>query len=445
MNQAWVIAVDMGYGHQRAAYPFRNIAYEGMITANTGAMIDPAESKRWTTFQRLYEGISRVNRIPVIGPWLWRTYDRLQAISPHYPFSDLSKPSLASMRLDRLMNKGFGNSVVEHTRKREDLPLLTTFFAVALAADRLGRKDVFCVVIDTDVNRIWAAKVPAEARIHYLVPTPLTRQRLLQYGVPAERIHFTGFPLPQENVASAVEDLRRRIPVLDARGAFRHGYGRMIDAELGPAPSADAKPLSITFAVGGAGAQAELAREILQGLSGALREGRMRLNLVAGVRAEVAQYFRRIIGELGLEPELGRSIHLLFARTKDEYFAKFNSLLHETDVLWTKPSELCFYPALGIPLVMSAPLGAHEERNLETVLRLGAGQRQQDPRAAAEWLTDWANNGLLALNAFHGYFHMPRMGTENITRLLFAPDRSQVAMDLGAVLPERAELAPGSS
>ena len=253
MDQAWVVAVDMGYGHQRAAYPFRDIAYEGIITANTGAMVDPAERKRWMTMQSLYEGISRVNKVPVIGPWLWRTYDRLQAISPHYPFRDLSKPSFGSMRLDRLMVKGFGSSVVEHTRKREDLPLLTTFFAIALAADYLGRKDVFCVVTDTDVNRIWAAKVPAKGRIHYLVPTPLTRQRLMQYGVPAERIHFTGFPLPEENVATAAEDLRRRIPVLDAQGAFRHGYGRMIDAELGPAPAADARPLSITFAVGGAG------------------------------------------------------------------------------------------------------------------------------------------------------------------------------------------------
>ena len=65
---------------------------------------------------------------------------------------------------------------------------------------------------------------------------------------------------------------------------------------------------------------------------------------------------------------------------------------------------------------MSSPLGAHEERNLATVLRLGAGQREEDPRAAAEWLTDWTNNGLLALNAFQGYFHMPRMGTQNIKR-----------------------------
>jgi hypothetical protein len=437
MNQAWVVAVDMGYGHQRAAYPFRDIACDGIITANTGAMVDPAERKRWIALQSVYEGISRVNKIPVIGPWLWRTYDRLQAISPHYPFSDLSKPTLGSMRLDRLMRQGFGSSVVEHTRTREDMPLLTTFFAIALAADHQGRKDVFCVVTDTDVNRIWTAREPSKSRINYLAPTPLNRKRLMQYGVPAERIYLTGFPLPLENAVTAAEDLRRRIPVLDARGAFRHGYGRMLDAELGPAPAHAERPMSITFAVGGAGAQAEIAHDILQSLARALREGRMRLNLVAGVRAEVDQYFRRVIGELGLEPEVGRNIHLLLAPTKNEYFAKFNQLLRETDVLWTKPSELCFYPALGIPLVMSAPLGAHEERNLEVVLRLGAGQRQENPRAAVEWLTDWANNGLLALNAFHGYFHMPRMGTENIKRLLFAPDRSQVAMDLGAVLPEQ--------
>jgi hypothetical protein len=436
MNQAWVVAVDMGYGHQRAAYPFRDIAFEGIITANTGPMVDAAEARRWKTMRSLYEGLSRAYRLPLIGPWLWRAYDRLQAISPHYPFRDLSQPSFGSMRLDRLLHRGFGRSVIEHTRKREDLPLLTTFFAIALAADHHTRNDVFCVVTDTDVNRIWVARSSAASRIHYLAPTPLTRQRLLQYGVPSERIFLTGFPLPEENVRSAPEDLRRRIPVLDARGAFRRGYGRMLEAELGPAPAASSEPLSVTFAVGGAGAQSELARDILHGLAGALRQGRMRLNLVAGVRTEVAQSFHRAAVDLGLEPELERSIHLLLAPTKDEYFARFNQLLHVTDVLWTKPSELVFYSALGIPLVMSPPLGAHEERNLEVVLRVGAGQKQEDPRAAGEWLTDWANNGLLALNAFQGYFHMPRMGTHNIKRLLSASNPSQASMDLGAMVPE---------
>ena len=435
MDQAWVVAVDMGYGHQRAAYPFRDIAYEGIITANTGAMVDAAERKRWMTLQRLYEGVSRVNKVPVVGPWLWRTYDRLQAISPHYPFRDLSKPSLGSMRLDRLMFKGFGSGGVEHTRKREDLPLLTTFFAIALAADHAGRKDVFCVVTDTDVNRIWAAREPAKSRINYLAPTPLNRQRLMQYGVPAERIYFTGFPLPQENVANAAEDFAAAFPS-SMRGRIPPWLRPHDRRRTGPRASGRGEASVDHLRGRRRSAQTELARDILQSLSGALREGRMRLNLVAGVRAEVEKYFRRTIGELGLETELGRSIHLLREPTKDEYFAKFNQLLRVTDVLWTKPSELCFYAALGIPLIMSSPLGAHEERNLATVLRLGAGQREEDPRAAAEWLTDWTNNGLLALNAFQGYFHMPRMGTQNIKRLLFAADRSQVAMDLGAVLPE---------
>jgi hypothetical protein len=321
--------------------------------------------------------------------------------------------------------------VVDYTRRREDLPLLTTFFAIALAADHLGRRDVFLVVTDTDVNRIWVAREPAKSRIHYLAPTPLNRRRLLQYGVPDERIFVTGFPLPEENVAAAAKDLRRRIDVLDARGRFRRGYGRMLDAELGPSAGGPVAPLSITYAVGGAGAQAEVGRQLLGSIAGAVRDGRMRVNLVAGVRPEVREYFERAARDLGLEAGLGRGVQLLHAPNKDEYFARFNRLLHETDILWTKPSELCFYPALGIPLIMSEPLGAHEERNMEVVLRAGAGQRQLDPRAANEWLGDRMVNGVLALNAFQGYFHMPRAGTENTRRLLFAPDRSKVELESG--------------
>ena len=58
------------------------------------------------------------------------------------------------------------------------------------------------------------AKEPAKSRIHYLAPTPLNRHRLMQYGVPAERVHLTGFPLPQENVATAAEDFAAASPSL---------------------------------------------------------------------------------------------------------------------------------------------------------------------------------------------------------------------------------------
>lgn len=430
MDQAWVIAVDMGYGHQRAAYPFRDIACERIITANSDKIVTPEEKRLWEKLQGFYEGVSRFSRVPVIGPPLWRAYDRLQAISPHYPFRDLSKPTLGSMRLHRLIRRGFAGSVAEYTRKKEELPLLTTFFAVALAADHAGRKDVFCVVTDTDINRVWIAERPKESKIIYLAPMPMNRTRLLQYGVPEENIFVTGFPLPEENIASAAEDLTRRIATLDAKGRFRKKYREILRPELGATLDAPARPLTITYAVGGAGAQADVARDILGSLAPNVREGRMRLNLIAGTRLEVNRYFQEIIRELGLEAEMGRGINILCSLTKAEYFEKFNVLLHETDVLWTKPSELCFYAALGLPIVMAPPLGAHEERNQEWLVKLGAGHPQEDPRAAAEWLTDWCNNGLLAFNAFNGYFHAPRHGTQNIKRLLFAPDRSKVEMEM---------------
>jgi hypothetical protein len=154
----------------------------------------------------------------------------------------------------------------------------------------------------------------------------------------------------------------------------------------------------------------------------------MRLNLVAGVREHVRDYFAQIIRELRLENEVGKSITILFTATKDEYFAAFNALMRETDVLWTKPSELCFYAGLGIPIVMSPPLGAHEERNQRALMMAGAGYPQEDPRAAVEWLSDWTQNGALAIGAFNGFLHVPSRGTENIKRVLFASDRSRVEL-----------------
>ncbi len=441
MDQAWVVAVDMGYGHQRAAYPFRDIACERVITANADESVGVEERQLWTKFQRAYEGVSRVQRVPVVGPWLWRIYDSFQAISPHYPFRDLSKPTFGSMRLQALLRRGLASGVVAHTRSRPELPLLTTYFGIALAADLAGRSDVFCVVTDTDINRIWVAEKPRESRIVYLAPTPLNRVRLQQYGVRPENIFVTGFPLPEENTRAAAADLRRRLTVLDAGGNFRRRYEGRLVSELGATSGAASGPLSITYAVGGAGAQAEVARDILASLAPPIRDGRMRLNLVAGTRPEVASFFQELVAALGLAPEQGRGVTILSASTKDEYFARFNQLLHETDVLWTKPSELCFYAALGLPIVMSPPLGAHEVRNQEVVMRAGAGQKQEDPRAAAEWLTDWCRNGVLAFNAFNGYVLMSREGTANIRKLMFASDRSKVdlgpwaSVELGAGLP----------
>ena len=42
-HKAWIISADMGYGHQRAAYPLKDIAYERIINSNSDKIVTPHE------------------------------------------------------------------------------------------------------------------------------------------------------------------------------------------------------------------------------------------------------------------------------------------------------------------------------------------------------------------------------------------------------------------
>jgi len=177
----------------------------------------------------------------------------------------------------------------------------------------------------------------------------------------------------------------------------------------------------VTFAVGGAGAQAELAREFLPAFRRPIEEGRLRLALVAGVRPEVEARFRDAIREAGLEGRVGHGLEVLRAPTFDEYYRQFNALLARSDVLWTKPSELTFYAALGLPIVCAPPVGVHERYNRRWLRESGAGLRQRDPRVAADWLQDWLGDGLLASAAWAGYMRLPKFGLQRIVEAVTAP------------------------
>ena len=323
-----------------------------------------------------------------------------------------------------MIHHGFARSVPEYA-SRENIPFLSTFFAVALAADYLGLPDISCVVTDSDINRIWVAKKPRESRVVYFAPTPRAQKRLMLYGVPSERVFLTGFPLPAENVLPVRDDLAARLAVLDPGGGFQAKYRQILAVELGPIPPPE-RPLTIVFAVGGAGAQAELAGAILRSLRPALKGEKIRICLVAGTRVEVNCFFLETIRNAGLEEELGKSVHVLSSLSKTDYFKRFNQVIRRADVLWTKPSELSFYCALGLPVVMTPPIGSHEVCNSDWLIKNGAGIPQEDPAAAADWIFDWRDRGLLAQTAFNGFFNAPRHGTENIKALLFSKDRASV-------------------
>jgi hypothetical protein len=442
-NRPLVVAVEMGYGHLRAAAPLADALGTDLVQVDRAPLVAPDEERLWSRLRRSYEAVSRLSQLPVIGAPLRWILDSITDIPRLHPYRDLSAPTRSVRTLERLARRGLGEGLVQRLRAK-GAPLLTTFFSSAIAAELAGWDRIFCVVTDTDISRVWAPMHPARTRIRYLVPTRRAARRLRSYGVPEERITFTGFPLPDELVGGpSLSILKRhlaaRIVRLDPSGEFRRSMPEELAHFLGALPQSEERnPPRITFAIGGAGAQAGIAAASLPGFRPALEAGQLRASLVAGVRPEVEARFREAIHRARMEPLLGGPLEILSAPTFGEYYGRFNELLSRTDVLWTKPSELVFYGALGIPLVLSPPVGVHERYNRRWARESGAGLKQREPRFAAERISDWLADGVLAAAAWAGYMRLPKFG---LYRILEAVGAREAAAGTGEA-PHSA--APGS-
>jgi len=102
----------------------------------------------------------------------------------------------------------------------------------------------------------------------------------------------------------------------------------------------------------------------------------------------------------------------------DSYFKRFNEKLKKTDILWTKPSELSFYSALGLPIIIAPAVGSQEDFNKRWLEKSGFGISQGDPDYVDEWLFDWLDQGYLAEAAFEGFVEGERLGTYNIEKIV---------------------------
>ena len=80
LPRAWVVTADMGLGHQRAAWPLRDMAEDGIMTLGRQSNTDPAEHKQWERLRRSYEVLSRTKNWPIIGNATFGMLDRLQNI-----------------------------------------------------------------------------------------------------------------------------------------------------------------------------------------------------------------------------------------------------------------------------------------------------------------------------------------------------------------------------
>ena len=428
MGKAWVISVNMGYGHQRTSYPLRDLAFEGkVINANDYVGIAKNDRRVWEGTRKGYEFISNFYRTPLIGKAVFAIFDKFQKILRFYPKRDLSKPNFQLKQTLFQIKRGWGKDLieklkVENKKLKNNLPLISTFFTPAFMAEFFNYPgEIFCVICDTDISRTWASLNPKKSKIKYFAPTSWVVGRLKLYGVKEENIFYTGYPLPLENIGDEKmeilkKDLENRIFNLDPQRQYSKKYKVLIDEYFGRLPEKPTHPLTLMFAVGGAGAQKEIGIKIVKSLIKELKKNKIKVILVAGIRKKVKDYFEENIKEMGLEKN--KNIEIIFDENIENYFQKFNFALRTTDILWTKPSEISFYTALGLPIIIAPPLGSQEEFNKKWLLKLGSGIPQENPNYTNQWLFDFLESGRFAEFAMQGFIEGEKLGTLNIEKII---------------------------
>jgi len=393
MTQAPVIAaIDMGYGHLRPAAALADHLGIQVLEMDRPPLGHARDRAFWNPVRNLYEPLTRLSQIPAIGLPIRPILNTITSIPPLWPSRDLSGPTQGTRWMRRAAKIGVGRTLAEHLRATS-APLLSTFYAAPILAEIHGAERLHCVVTDSDVNRVWAPPDSKETRITYYAPTDPARRRIASYGVPLSRIRVTGFPLPGELVGRDRAALKRN---------FRARMERI---------SRKGRPPLVVFAVGGAGAQVPLAKSVIRGLTRQILEGNLRLAMVAGRRDDVASALRSVLAAQDLTGHPGAE--LLYESDVYAYFRRFNELLARADVLWSKPSELTFFAALGLPFIAAPPVGSHEMYNLRWATDRGAALPQHDPAVAGDWLLEWLEDGVLASAAEAGMC-LPQMGLYDI-------------------------------
>jgi UDP-N-acetylglucosamine:LPS N-acetylglucosamine transferase len=413
-----IVAVEMGYGHLRAAHTLAELFGTEITRMDLPPIAGPIERGAWKTTRQFYNVLSRASEFPMAGRVARSMLEKITEITP-LPASGVKEPA----NLFTYLAEGLLCTLIGHkfrtAASKASQPILATYPVAALAASRVSPSPVFCLTTDTDLNRAWAPANSEQTSIVYFASVKRVAKRLRSFGVPAHKIHVTGFPLPAKLVAQAQSALRQRLHRLDPESAFyKQAPEAIIDLLKRSKTRSCLQPISITIAIGGAGAQTQQVAKIIESLKRQVDSRRTKLTLVAGMRHEVAEMLQRMVQSMGLGRHLGKGIDILYASDLKDYFKRFEDCLLNTDLLWTKPSELVFYAALGLPLLLAPPVGGQEHANRDWLLSHEAAIDAGDPSALGKHIESLLASGDFCRIAWNAYSRLDRNGAERIAEII---------------------------
>jgi len=329
-----VIHATAGAGHKKAAEAiFHGLKTKGGVDARLVDALDYTNPFFKITYPWFYSFI--VTRLP----WAWG-----------FLFALLNIPWMQPLvRVVRRLYNGFNAQALQHFMVQEQFDaVITTQFLSAEVSAYLKRKGkikskVICVVTDFDVHRIWVN----EGIDIYTGACEYTKNKLIELGVPSEKIFMTGIPTDAKfSVKPDVGALKKKLSIQE--GA-----------------------LTVLIATGSFGMG---PIEEIMGLLGDYQ-----LLIVCGHNKEL--YGR-------LKPKAHQHAHILgLVDNMDE-------LMSVADVMVTKPGGLSIAEALvkKLPMIFFSAIPGQETNNIKVLSSFEVCQGQSTLPQIVETIHEWKAN-----------------------------------------------------
>ncbi len=384
----------MGFGHLRAAHNIASYSKSPILRVDRKPYINGIDELVWKSSQSIHTYGSRDKESK--GRFFYNWFESLMAIPENG-----TPPSLGPSKFIRTMQKfGAGKELLKSLDGISPA-LLHTFYLPAMLTTYHGyRGQNFLLLCDTDFHRVWAPVHADKANLNYCVPIAQSADRLISYGVRKEKIFITGFPLPSADTGG--RDLR----LLE----------RDFDVRKTRLASNSTLPLTIMFPFSGAGAYSNVLADLVKSIIDELKDGKLRLIVSCGDNEHALKNAENMFINYGIE-ELEYA-EIMYDEDVFVAFDKFNSALKSTDVIMTKPSEMVFYAALGIPLIFLPPIGAHEEKNENYLFENNCAVNLVPISDFPGWLENSRRKGLLSELAENGFNNLPKNGSIEIDELV---------------------------